>query len=184
MSLVGVILAEGFEEVEAVTPIDFLRRAGIDVVTVALMELQVRGAHGITVAADTSLDRFPEEADAILIPGGMPGSANIADSGIVRDLVRRFDDQGRLVAAICAAPALVVGGAGILKGRDFTCFPGMEEQAGEGGRYTGDMVTVDGNLITACGAGAAAEFSQAVIAYLTDNENALRIMKTTCQKGY
>ena len=184
MSSIAVILAEGFEDVEALTPVDFLRRAGIDVTTVGLTGRSITSAHGVTVQADIALDDYAADTDAILIPGGMPGSANIAASGRIREIVQAFDREEKLVAAICAAPALVLGGAGLLKGRSYTCYPGMESQAGPEGSYTGERVVQDGHMITGCGPGGAAEFSGAVIAYMKGDEAARNVMKGTLQPGY
>jgi len=184
MKKVVLFLADGFEEVEAVTPIDFLRRAGIEVITVGLTGKLVTGAHNITIQADTVLNDFKADTDGILIPGGMPGSANIAASRKVRTIVQDFDREEKLVAAICAAPALVLGGAGVLKGRSFTCYPGMEGEAGPDGHYTGDRVVVDGNLITGNGPGGAAEFAGAVISYLKGAVQSEAVMKGTLQGGY
>ena len=184
MSRVAIILAEGLEEVEAVTPIDFLRRAGINVVTVGLTGREITGAHGVTILADTALTDFDGKADCILIPGGMPGAANIAASRDIVELVRVFYEENRLVAAICAAPALVLGkAAGILKNRSYTCYPGMESEAGSEGRYTGERVVEDGNLITGCGPGGAAEFAAAVISALAGKSKADEIMRGTLQAG-
>ncbi len=183
MSKVALILAEGFEEVEAITPIDFCRRAGIEVITVGLAEKTVTGAHGIPVIADTIVQDFDWNVDGLVLPGGMPGAANIAANGKVLEMVRQFDSEKKLVAAICAAPALVFGSAGILDGRTYTCFPGMESQAGEGGTYTGNRVEITGHMITGCGAGGAAEFSGAVISYLKGKDVSEKVLRTTLQPG-
>ncbi|MDA3958972.1 DJ-1 family glyoxalase III [Oceanispirochaeta sp.] len=184
MTLVAVILADGLEEVEAITPIDFMRRAGIQVVTVGLDKIMIEGSHGITLKADIELKDFPESADAILIPGGMPGSAHIGANKRVLGLARSFHDQGKLVAAICAAPALVLGGAGVLKDKRYTCYPGFEDKAGPFGRYTTERVVRDENIITACGVGAAAEFAGMIISFLCGQEIANDVMKATLQIGY
>ena len=184
MSKVAVILADGMEEVEAVTPIDFLRRVGIEVITLGLSGKTVTGAHGIPVVADRVLKGFDWEVDGLVIPGGMPGAANIAADKVVKEIIREFDSKKKLVAAICAAPALVLGGAGILEGRKFTCFPGMESGAGKGGTYTAARVELDRHIITGSGPGSAAEFSAAIIAYLKDEKTARTLMEKSVQKGY
>ncbi len=183
MSKVAVILADGMEEVEAVTPIDFLRRAGIDVVTVGLTGTKITGSHNIPVLADVDLKDFSFDVDGLVIPGGMPGSAHIAADSRVRELIVKFDREKKLVAAICAAPALVLGGAGVLEGRRYTCFPGMESQAGPGGEYTAGRLEVDGHIITGIGAGGAAEFAAGIIGYFLGQEAADKIMQTTVQPG-
>ncbi len=184
MSQVAVILADGLEEVEAVTPIDFLRRAGIDVVTVALEGDSVKGSHGIEIKADCPMADFPAGADAIVVPGGMPGSSHIAEDSQAMAHIKSFYEQGRLVAAICAAPALVLGKAGVLEGKRFTCYPGFEAKAGDGGRYSNSGVVVDENIITANGVGSAACFAAEIIAVLAGREKADEIMKATLQRDY
>ncbi len=184
MTEVAVLLADGLEEVEAVTPIDFLRRAGIEVVTLGLGKILIEGSHGITLKADMELKDFDGEAEAILIPGGMPGSARLAADETVIRLVREFHSKDRLIAAICAAPALVLGKAGILKGKKFTCYPGYEDKSGPFGVYMDDRVVQDGRLITACGVGCAAAFSGQIISSFRGEEKAREIMKATLQAGY
>jgi len=184
MAAVAVILADGLEEIEAITPIDFLRRAGIEVITVGVGNLFIKGSHGITLKADMELKDFSSDTEALLIPGGMPGSAHIAAEERVINIVRNFNEKEKLVAAICAAPALVLGRAGILKDRRFTCYPGFEDKAGPFGEYSTDRIVQDGHVITACGVGCAAEFSARVIAYLRGEEKAGEVMRATLQAGY
>jgi 4-methyl-5(b-hydroxyethyl)-thiazole monophosphate biosynthesis len=166
-----VLLAEGFEEVEAVTPIDYLRRAGITVTIAAVGEnLLVKGARGITVNADVLLcdiiqQRETAAFDAVIIPGGMPGATNIAASQEAGALIREMAADGKLVCAICAAPAVVLAPLGILSGKKFTCYPGMEEKT-QDGKWTDDSVAIDGAVITSRGAGTAGEFAVAIIGQL------------------
>ncbi|MGI9255967.1 MAG: DJ-1 family glyoxalase III [Salinispira sp.] len=181
---VYVFLADGFEEVEALTPIDFLRRAGIELITVSLNDdLYPTGSHNVTVKADIRIADFADSApDAIICPGGMPGSANLAANADLVALLRESNDAGVLMCAICAAPAVTLGrsGAGILGNRRFTCYPGFEDQAGSG-IYTPERVLYDEGLITAVGAGAAAEFSVAIIEHLKDKATASAVHTTTIQ---
>jgi 4-methyl-5(b-hydroxyethyl)-thiazole monophosphate biosynthesis len=124
-----VFLADGFEEVEAITPIDYLRRAGIEVSTVSVgPNPAVKGSHGISVMSDSTLLEIGRSRfwDAVLLPGGMPGAANIAASEGAASLLRESAQAGKLICAICAAPAVVLAPLGILAGRRFTCYPGME----------------------------------------------------------
>ena len=114
----------------------------------------------------------------------MPGSAHIASNHRVVDLIKKFYDQDKLIAAICAAPALVLGAAGILKDKKFTCYPGFEDKAGPFGVYTTDRVVRDNNVITGCGVGGAAEFSREIIAYLIGDDKADSVMRATLQAGY
>ena len=169
-----VLLAEGFEEVEAVTPIDYLRRAGVEVVTLGLGGLSIRGSHGIQVEADASLDASASETlwDCVVVPGGGVGAKNIASSQEAIDLIRAQDGAGRLLAAICAAPAVVLhGGCRLLAGRRFTGYPGTEAQV-TGATFVPDRVVVDGNLVTARGAGCAGEFARSIVSILVGKEAA------------
>jgi len=177
-----VILAEGFEEVEAVTPIDYLRRAGVEVAVAAIGEsLAVRGARGILVTADGTLKslagrRKAEDGmwDAVVVPGGIPGAQNIAASRDAGVLIVGTAAAGKLVCAICAAPAVVLAPLGILSGRRFTCYPGMEEKV-EGGRWSREPVVTDGNVITSRAAGTSGLFSAAIIERLLGRPEADRI---------
>jgi 4-methyl-5(b-hydroxyethyl)-thiazole monophosphate biosynthesis len=175
-----VFLAEGFEEVEAVTPVDFLRRAGIEVTTAAVgKDRVVTGARGIPVVADTvaaNLVGLPY--GAVVLPGGMPGAKNLAASGVVDAVIREAAAKGRIIAAICAAPVIVLAPRGVLAGKKFTCFPGMEKEI-SGAVWQEDEVVVDGNLITSRGAGTAALFALAIIEHLTDKDTADKIGKST-----
>ena len=172
-----VLLAEGFEEVEAVTPIDYLRRAGIKVTTSSLgKNLAVNGAHGIAVSADTSLDDLlregkllPSAWDAVVLPGGLPGADNLASSKETGAFLLGMAEAGKWVCAICAAPARVLFPLGLLSEREFTCFPGEEEKvmagasANSGAKWKEDRVVIDGCIITSRGAGTAGEFACAII---------------------
>ncbi|MDA8425286.1 MAG: DJ-1/PfpI family protein [Treponema sp.] len=158
-----VLLAEGFEEVEALTPVDYLRRAGVEVKTAGLAGSIVEGGHGILVRADMELSEFSEAVDCLIVPGGGKGADNLAASPAVVELVRRHFAAGGLVAAICAAPAVVLHEAcGILAGRRFTGFPGTETRV-SGAEFRKDRVVVDGNLITSRAAGCSGEFAYAIV---------------------
>jgi 4-methyl-5(b-hydroxyethyl)-thiazole monophosphate biosynthesis len=172
-----VFLADGFEEVEAVTPIDYLRRAGIEVTTASAGGSRtVTGAHGLPVVADSLITELPEGAawDVLVCPGGMPGASNIAASAPACALLKAQAAAGRLIAAICAAPAVVLSPLGILRGRRFTCYPGMEKGAGDAQWSAGRVVT-DGNIITSRGAGTAGEFARAVIGAVLNREEADKV---------
>ena len=178
-----VLLAEGFEEVEAVTPIDYLRRAGINVTIAAVGgNLSAKGARGITVNADTLLCDIIKQGgtaafDTIIIPGGMPGAVNIAASKEAGALITEMASAGKLVCAICAAPAVVLAPLGILSGKKFTCYPGMEEKI-QGGKWTDERVVIDGTVVTSRGAGTAGEFAVAIIARLLDQAAGDKIAQT------
>ncbi|MBU0936114.1 MAG: DJ-1/PfpI family protein [Spirochaetes bacterium] len=161
---VCVILADGFEEVEAITPVDYLRRAGFAVKMAALERLEVEGAHGIRVLADVGLaDVADDPFDVIIVPGGLGGAQNIAADDNARAILKKQFQSDRFVAALCAAPALVLGEAcKLLAGRKFTCYPGMEKHVTEG-TYTGETLCLDGKLITAAGPACAQAFALGII---------------------
>jgi 4-methyl-5(b-hydroxyethyl)-thiazole monophosphate biosynthesis len=185
-----VFLAEGFEEIEALTPVDLLRRAGVDVTTVSIGgggAVEVTGSHGITVRADVAMSdlHVPEEGyDALILPGGLPGAENLRDDKDLLALLKKGHAAGAWICAICAAPAYVLGtgGAALLEGKRFTCYPGAEKEAGQGIHLSGERVVTDGKLITAIGLGAAAEFSQEIIARLLGEETARKIHSSTVQR--
>ena len=177
----ALLLAPGFEEVEAVTPADFLRRAGIDVRLVGVGGRLVEGNHGLRLEADTTLEQLAEEPEGVILPGGMPGAANLAASPAVIELILRLHSAGRLVAAICAAPAVVLEPAGVLAGKRATCFPGFEERFTTA-RFSAGRVVVDGNLITSRGPGTAAEFSEKLIETIAGRAKALEVHRRTLQR--
>jgi protein deglycase len=181
MKKAGIILAEGFEEVEAVTPADFLNRAGVKVILIGIGGTEIEGSHGIRIRTDAEIADFSEELDAIVIPGGMPGAKNVSLSKEALELIKSMHRKGGLVAAICAAPAVVLTKTNIINGKKLTSFPGYEKNFTHS-TYSEDRVVVDGNLITSRGAGTAAEFALAVIEYLVSREEADKIHAATLQK--
>jgi 4-methyl-5(b-hydroxyethyl)-thiazole monophosphate biosynthesis len=175
---VVVLLAEGFEEVEAITPIDYLRRAGIEVVIASIgSNLSVKGARGITVNADATLKNLKQSWDAVIIPGGMPGATNIAASKETGALITEMAATGKLVCAICASPAVVLAPLDLLSGKTFTCYPGMEKTV-RGGAWTEQPVVIDGNIITSRGAGTAGAFAIAIISELLSPAEGDKIAKS------
>jgi 4-methyl-5(b-hydroxyethyl)-thiazole monophosphate biosynthesis len=162
-----VPLAEGFEEIEAVTIVDLLRRAGIEVRTAALGDPQVTGSHGITITADLALDSaVVADYDMIVLPGGMPGSDHLKRDARVVELLRRFAAEGRYTAAICAAPG-VLAHAGLLEGRQATSFPGfLREDSATGLQLSEAPVVLDGKVVTSRGPGTAIDFGLALIELL------------------
>jgi len=168
-----VFLAKGFEEIEAITVIDLLRRAGIRVTTIALDAQDVEGAHGVIVRADTMLTAMPQEYDGIVLPGGTPGTKNLMASAEVRELVQKAFHDGSICAAICAAPS-VFSMAGILNGKRATCYPGVEDQF-DGARYIDAAVVRDGTILTGRSAGTALPFALELIAMITDQDTADQI---------
>ena len=175
MKKVSVILADGFEEIEALTVVDLLRRAQIYVDTVSISDdYMVSGSHGISVQTE---DLFEEvdfaDFDMIVLPGGMPGTANLGNHSGVRKAVRDFAECGKYVAAICAAPT-VLSNLGLLKGKRVTCYPAMEKEI-QGGVLMRTPVVADGNIITGQAAGAAIDFALKLIEVLAGKEKARNI---------
>ncbi len=172
-----VFLADGFEEIEALAPIDVMRRAGLSVTTVSVTDsLTVTGAHGIPVVADTLFAQC-DYADAALLflPGGLPGATNLqAHTGLCQLLTAKASQPDVIISAICAAP-LVLGGLGLLQGKQATCYPGFEDTM-QGAHYTAAKVTVDGHIFTACGPGAAWELGFTFVEHFcgADKADALR----------
>lgn len=161
--MILMFLADGFEEIEALTPLDCLRRVGETVVTVGLGGREITGSHGITVLADTDDAHLPSEApDMIILPGGMPGSSSLDASPVVDRVLADAAARGAYLCAICAAP-MVLGKRGYLNGKNATCFPGFEEHL-HGATVRRDVgVVQDGNVITAAGMGVALDFALALV---------------------
>ncbi len=178
MKKVSIFLAQGFEEVEALTPIDLLRRAGAQVTIVSIGEERtVTGAHGIAIGADALFDEMDFSQEALLVlPGGQPGTNNLKACGKLRELLADANEKGRLLAAICAAP-MVFGDMGLLKGKKATCYPGCEEGL-TGAEYVTDRVVVDGNITTSRGVGTAISFALSLIEQLFGKEKAEEIQKS------
>lgn len=160
-----VMFADGFEEIEALTVVDVMRRAGMQVVTMSIYDApEAIGAHGVTVVADESFDsELLEDAEWIVCPGGMPGASNLADCETLCDILKERNENDEYIAAICASPSVVFGPLGILDGRDAVCYPGMEGGM-EGANLVDEMVVVDRNIVTGKGPAAAAEFALTIAA--------------------
>jgi 4-methyl-5(b-hydroxyethyl)-thiazole monophosphate biosynthesis len=172
MAKAYMFLAEGFEDIEALIPLDVLRRGGVDLTTVSITDSNiVESAHGVQMIADQTFDETDlSDADLLMLPGGMPGATNLnAHEGLRQALIEQ-NERGRLISAICAAP-LVLGGLGLLKGRRATCYPGFEETL-IGADYTAELCTVDGNITTGEGPAAALPYAYTLLARLVDAETA------------
>lgn len=173
--MIYMFLANGFEEVEALCPLDLLRRAGAEVITVGIGSDNITGAHGITVKTDVSDENAVfEEIEAVILPGGMPGTKNLDASAVVHKALDLAQEQNAVVAAICAAP-MILGKRGDLKGKEAVCYPGFEEYL-KGAKIPDKKVVVDGNTITAKGMGVALEFGLALVEklYGADKAKALK----------
>lgn len=180
MGTVYVFFADGFEEIEAFTSVDVLKRAGLKVqmITVTPDEI-VTGAHGVPVLCDKNIENCDFfDAELLLLPGGMPGAATLGESENLRRLILRFAEQNKPIAAICAAP-MVLGKLGLLKGKKVTCYPGFEQYL-EGAEYTSALVERDANIITGKGPGAAMEFALAVVDLLLGKEKVQDLKNAMC----
>lgn len=208
MAHVAVFLAPGFEEIEALTVVDYLRRANVSVSTVAVpldgaeaFPQSVTGSHNITVVADITLKDYIEqmngaEPDAIYFPGGMPGAKNLSENQYLFQLATEMDKKGKLVTAMCASPAVVLAQTGILSNRKWTCYPGMEQNLAEycGGEVRAQELTensehienvpfvLDNNVLTGRGPGTAEQFAMKLVELLTDAETAKKIHDGSCQR--
>lgn len=181
MAKVLVLLANGLEEVEALTPIDLLRRAGAHVDTVAVCdEAKITGSHDVDIITDITIKDISkadlDTYDACILPGGAPGFKNLKASEEVKNITFEMNKAGKLVAAICAAPT-VLGAFGLLEGKTACCYPGMEEGL-TGAKVSFDKVECDGNIITSRGVGTAIDFSLAIVEYLFDKEKADALAKS------
>jgi 4-methyl-5(b-hydroxyethyl)-thiazole monophosphate biosynthesis len=173
--MILMFLANGFEEIEALTPLDCLRRVGEDVVTVGIGGREITGSHGITVLADTDDAHLPSVApDMVILPGGMPGSATLDASPVVDKVLSEASARGAYLAAICAAP-MVLGKRGYLEGKHATCYPGFEEHLhGATVRHDAGVVQ-DGNVITAAGMGVALDFALTLVSELQGSDTAANL---------
>ena len=174
MSLVYVFFADGFEEVEALTTVDLLRRAGEDVRMVSIMGRKtVTGSHNISVDCDMVFEEIGKTADLLVLPGGLPGTDHLREHRELADLLTEQYQDGRYVAAICAAPS-VLAGLGFLKNKKATSYPGCVD-ASQCGSYVEEPVAVDGNVITSRGVGTAIPFALALFELLESKEEAEKI---------
>ena len=173
--MVYMFLAEGFEEVEALCPLDLLRRAGVKISTVGVGSKVVRGSHGIEVVADITtyeaekmLEKNP--ADMVILPGGMPGTLNLQADETVNRFIAYANENGKYLAAICAAP-MILGELMLLEGKEAICYPGFEDKL-HGAKISEKSVAVDGRFITGKGMGVALDFGLALVSILVSGEKA------------
>lgn len=175
--MVYLFLADGFEIIEALAPVDMLRRAKLDVKTVGVTGTTVKSSCGVEVNADISVNEFEyNNVDAIILPGGMPGTLNLENNSIVQFAIDSAVADNAFVCAICAAPS-ILGHKGLLNGREAIAFPGFEKDL-EGAVISDEYVVADGNFITARGAGVATEFGLKIVEMLTDKETSENIKET------
>lgn len=172
MAKVYEFMANGTEEIEALTVIDVLRRGGVDARMVSITGSEyIESSHGIVIKCDTTIEQADlSDADFLLLPGGLPGSTNLLEHEGVREALMKQAADGKRIGAICAAP-MVLGDLGLLRGKRATCYPGFEKYM-DGAEYTQDIFTVDGNIITGCGPAATLPYSYAILEMLTDKDTA------------
>ncbi|MEG0894810.1 MAG: DJ-1/PfpI family protein [Oscillospiraceae bacterium] len=171
--MVYVFLADGFEEVEAITPIDYLRRCEIDVTIVGVTGKIVVGAHNISILADATIyDVDYSKIEMIILPGGMPGTLNLEKNSKVRDIIKYCNENNKIIGAICAAPS-ILGHLGILNGKKATCYDGFSQEL-IGAEYINSSVVVDDNIITSQGAGTANQFAFELAKLLSKNADKLK----------
>ena len=174
--MVYLFLANGFEEIEALCPLDLLRRAGVEVTTVGVGSEMIRGSHGIVVQADMPDTMFMDtDPEMIILPGGMPGSKNLDASRVVDSALRVAARKEAHIAAICAAP-FILGKRGLLEGKEAICYPGFEKEL-KGAICTGEGVVTDGNITTAKGMGVSIAFAKELISHLVSPERAEEISR-------
>ncbi|MDE5763923.1 MAG: DJ-1/PfpI family protein [Ruminococcus sp.] len=175
--MIYVYLAQGFEETEAITPVDMLRRAGKKVITVGIGDNIITGSHGIPVITDTIAQEAPltDELEMIVLPGGMPGTLNLEKSEYVQNAIDFCMEKNITIGAICAAPS-ILGHKGLLRGRKAVCYSGFESQL-EGAEIIPQAVVTDGNIITSRGAGAAMKFALALVERAVSKEESDRQFK-------
>ena len=172
MAKVYEFLANGFEEIEGLAPVDILRRGGVEVKTVSITGSEwVETAHGITLKADLKFEDVAsfEDADMLLLPGGMPGSTHLNEHEGVRQALIAQHKAGKRIGAICAAP-MVLASTGILEGKKATCYPGFEQYFGESTEYTATLFQEDGNVITGEGPAATLPYAYKILSYFVSKK--------------
>lgn len=195
---VAVFFADGFEMIEALTPVDYLRRAKCDVITVSVPsptmkeKNQVTSSHNVTIFTDTDLETYLSEygknlPDAIVCPGGSVGAVNLSNCGPLLAHITECYTSGKLVSAICASPAVVLAKTGILRGKNWTCYPGMEEEVDaelveDSEHASGVPFVTDGNIVTGAGAGTSEEFAMELVKILCGEAEYKRIHDGTVQR--
>ena len=179
--MIAILLADGFEEIEALTPLDVLRRAGLDVKTVAIGSKVAVGSHGIPVICDMEAKEVDESSlSTVIFPGGMPGSLNLDASPYADKFINAVIKNGGRLAAICAAP-LVLGRRGLLEGKEAICYPGFEGEL-RGAKISDSAVVTDGNITTAKGMGVALAFALELVRLICGENKALEISNSIMEK--
>jgi 4-methyl-5(b-hydroxyethyl)-thiazole monophosphate biosynthesis len=172
-----IILADGFEEIEAICVIDILRRAAINLIVCGADKLLITSARNLKVQTDKKLSEFNEDVDALILPGGSTGAQNLAKSQAISQLIGQLYKKNKIIAAICASPAVVLAPLGVLDGKKATCFPGMENALPKNSVHKQEAVVVDDTLITSQGPATALEFALKISEQLTDKQTADKVRK-------
>ncbi|MCR4789883.1 MAG: DJ-1/PfpI family protein [Treponemataceae bacterium] len=195
MKTIAVFLTDGFEMIEALTPVDYLRRASCNVITVRIPSPEMKAdnivisSHKVPMVTDMTFSEFMEKyennlPDALVCPGGSRGAVNLSNCSELLSYLEKCNEAGKLIAAICASPAVVLGKTDILKGKCWTCYPGMKEEAGkeilENSSHKDVSCVLDKNLLTACGAGVSFDFAISLVELMAGKEEAERLIKATC----
>jgi len=154
-----LILAEGFEEIEAVSPIDILRRCGVELVVAGLGGKNVKSARGLIITADKELDESDTNYDAVILPGGLGGAQNLANSNVVDKILTEIYKKGGILASICASPSIVFSPKGFINNKKSVCYPGMQDRFPDSAQYVEEDVVVDGNIITSKGPATSTKFA-------------------------
>lgn len=170
-----IILADGFEEIEAIATIDILRRASIEITVAGLSTTTVTSSHKIIITAEILLKDMKGDFDAIILPGGSRGAENLHQSELVNTLIKNMHKTGKIIAAICASPAVVLAPLGILDNRSATCFPEMESGFNPSTKFIAQRVVVDGTIITSRAVGTTIEFALAIVEKLTGKDAAQKV---------
>ena len=191
----AVFFADGFEDIEALSPVDYMRRAGIEVITVGVKgrpfndTMIVTSSHKVPMIMDTSLDAFlkdyaDELPDCLVCPGGGLGAQNLSENAQLLDFLEKCNASGKLVAALCASPAVVLGKTNILKNKKWTCYPGMQDNAKPEyqGNYSDQVFITDGNLVTGRGPGASEQFAMELVRILAGQKTWEKIHTGSCQR--
>lgn len=195
MKTIAVFFADGFEEIEALSPVDYLRRAKLNVITVGVKgksfddTMIVTSSHNIPIVMDMTLDSYLDKyrentPDCIVCPGGSVGADNLAATKELLAHIEKTYDDGKLITAICASPAVVLGKTKVLAGKKWTCYPGMETEANEDyiNKYSNEIFITDGKLVTGRGPGASEQFAMEIVRILAGQETYEQIKKGSQQR--
>jgi len=195
MKKAAVFFADGFEEVEALTPVDYLRRGGVEVITVSVpsptmkKDLVVTGSHKVPVITDTTLEKYLKDCekelpDCVFCPGGSVGAENLSNCEVLLKHLEKCFDEGKIVSAICASPAVVLGKTKVPDGKKWTCYPGMHSESNEMyvANYIDETFVTDGNVVTGRSAGGAEEFAMELVRILAGSEVAKKVHDGTVQR--